>query len=210
MEWNKHLEVHLRELDEKKPVIWTGDLNVAPTEKGLLNNRVIKPWLIPPPDLTNAKRNWNKAAGYTEAETSWYRNLLEPPAPEGEDARKANKFIDVWRHRNPELRHYTYFSFRFGCRGKGIGWRLDHCTLDDLFYILSNPSPTLVVVSERLLDKVKTCEIRSEIYGASDHCPIVLEVDDTDGGTDGGTEGVKDSDTVSTTDTQEAAGPSAV
>ena len=82
--------------------------------------------------------------------------------------------------------------------------------MDDLFYILSNPSPTLVVVSERLLDKVKTCEIRSEIYGASDHCPIVLEVDDKDGGTDGGTEGVKDSDTVSTTDTQEAAGPSAV
>ena len=42
----------------------------------------------------------------------------------------------------------------------------------------------LVVVSERMLEKVKTCEIRSEIYGASDHCPIVLEIDDTFEGTD--------------------------
>lgn len=33
------------------------------------------------------------------------------------------------------------------------------------------------VVSERLLEKVKTCEIRSEIYGASDHCPVVLEIE---------------------------------
>ena len=44
--------------------------------------------------------------------------------------------------------------------------------------------PTLVVVSERMLEKVKTCEIRSEIYGASDHCPIVLEIDDIFEGTD--------------------------
>ena len=32
--WNKHFEVYIRELDKKKPVIWTGDLNVAPTELG--------------------------------------------------------------------------------------------------------------------------------------------------------------------------------
>ena len=57
--------------------------------------------------------------------------------------------------------------------------------------------PTLVVISERLLGKVKTCEIRSEIYGASDHCPIVLEIDDTFGDT-GDT---KTTDIVTTTDT---------
>jgi exonuclease III len=33
-----------------------------------------------------------------------------------------------------------------------------------------------VVLSERMVDRVKMCEIRSEIYGASDHCPIVLEI----------------------------------
>lgn len=33
-----------------------------------------------------------------------------------------------------------------------------------------------VVLSERIADRVKMCEIRSEIYGASDHCPVVLEI----------------------------------
>ena len=37
-------------------------------------------------------------------------------------------------------------------------------------------SSLVVVVSERLEEKVQMCEIRSEIYGASDHCPVVLEV----------------------------------
>lgn len=35
-EWNQHFEDYIRDLDRKKPVIWTGDLNVAPTEKGLI------------------------------------------------------------------------------------------------------------------------------------------------------------------------------
>lgn len=34
-----------------------------------------------------------------------------------------------------------------------------------------------VVLSERLVENVKLCEIRSDIYGASDHCPIVLEIE---------------------------------
>jgi AP endonuclease-1 len=33
-----------------------------------------------------------------------------------------------------------------------------------------------VVLSEQIVDRVRMCEIRSEIYGASDHCPIVLDV----------------------------------
>lgn len=40
------MEVHLRNLDKKKPVIWTGDLNVAPTEKGLAVTSVFPTWLI--------------------------------------------------------------------------------------------------------------------------------------------------------------------
>ena len=55
---------------------------------------------------------------------------------------------------------------------------------------------TQVVVSERILEKVKMCEIRSEIYGASDHCPIVLEIDDTFEATDD----AKTEDTVEATD----------
>ncbi|KAI0688243.1 Endonuclease/exonuclease/phosphatase [Cytidiella melzeri] len=139
-EWNVHFEKYLRDLDKKKPVIWTGDLNVAPTAM----------------DLTNPKPNWNKTPGYTEAETTAFARILEPPEAE---TTGAQKMVDVWRHLHPDLRHYTYFSYRFECRTKGIGWRLD-----------------TFVLSERIVDKVKMCEIRSEIYGASDHCPVVLEL----------------------------------
>jgi AP endonuclease-1 len=34
-EWNTHFEKYIQDLDTKKPVIWTGDLNVAPTEMGM-------------------------------------------------------------------------------------------------------------------------------------------------------------------------------
>ncbi|GLB34830.1 putative DNA-(apurinic or apyrimidinic site) lyase [Lyophyllum shimeji] len=138
-EWNRHFEAYIRDLDKKKPVIWTGDLNVAPTEI----------------DLANPKTNWNKSPGYTEAETTAFKNILNPR--EGTDA---GHFVDVWRQLHPEDRHYTYFSYRFNCREKGIGWRLD-----------------MFVLSQRIVEKVKMCEIRSEIYGASDHCPVVMEYD---------------------------------
>ncbi|EKM82547.1 hypothetical protein AGABI1DRAFT_111155 [Agaricus bisporus var. burnettii JB137-S8] len=138
-EWNQHFENYIRDLDKVKPVIWTGDLNVAPTAI----------------DLANAKRNWNKTPGYTEAETSSFKNILDPP----EDV-DAGKFVDVWRQLHPKDQHYTYFSYRFNCRLKGLGWRLD-----------------MFVLSERIAERVKMCEIRSEIYGASDHCPVVVEVE---------------------------------
>ncbi|KZT11321.1 uncharacterized protein LAESUDRAFT_720540 [Laetiporus sulphureus 93-53] len=143
-EWNKHFTAYIRALDAKKPVIWGGDLNVAPTEK----------------DLSNPKPNWNKTAGYTEAETSAFARILEGTDEEGEDSTSEEKFVDIWRELHPDTRHYTYFSYRFNCRMKGIGWRLD-----------------MFVVSARLVEKVRLCEIRSEIYGASDHCPVILEIE---------------------------------
>ncbi|KAI0082604.1 hypothetical protein K474DRAFT_1632758 [Panus rudis PR-1116 ss-1] len=151
-EWNKHFEVYIRELDKKKPVIWAGDLNVAPTELGM-HHRYVSSY-AESGHLANPKTNWNKTPGYTEAETSSFARILNPP--DSSDG----KFVDVWRNLHPEKRHYTYFSYRFNCREKGIGWRLD-----------------TFVTSERLTDKVKMCEIRSEIYGASDHCPVVLEIE---------------------------------
>ncbi|KAF8798158.1 hypothetical protein BYT27DRAFT_7178736 [Phlegmacium glaucopus] len=134
--WNTHFDAYIRHLDKTKAVIWTGDLNVAPTEL----------------DLANPKPNWNKTAGYTEVETTAFKNILKLP-----DHRK---FVDIWRGMHPEDRQYTYFSYRFNCRLKGIGWRID-----------------MFVLSERLSDRAKMCEIRGEIYGASDHCPLVLEIE---------------------------------
>ncbi|KAL1711284.1 Endonuclease/exonuclease/phosphatase [Schizophyllum commune] len=142
--WNEHFTTYIRDLDKKKPVIWTGDLNVAPTAI----------------DLANPKTNWNKTPGYTEAETTAFKNILTPPSDAPDDA---PKFIDVWCHLHPTDHHYTYFSYRFRCREKNLGWRLD-----------------MFVLSERLLgrrERVKMCEIRDEIYGASDHCPVVMEIE---------------------------------
>lgn len=136
--WNTYFTRFIREIDEKKPVIWVGDLNVAPTSI----------------DLANPKANWNKTPGYTKDETNAFKEILNI---EGETAR----FVDVWRKLHPTDHHYTYFSYRFNCRMKGLGWRLD-----------------MFVLSERLSDYVKMCEIRNEIYGASDHVPVVLEIDE--------------------------------
>lgn len=74
-------------------------------------------------DLTNPKPNWNKTPGYTEAETSSYARILNASKEEVD----APQFVDVWRKLHPALKHYTYFSYRFNCREKGIGWRLDMC-----------------------------------------------------------------------------------
>lgn len=101
-----------------------GDHNVAPTAIGAsftlsdLLPRVLHFDI----DLANAKSNWNKTPGYTKDETEVFQNILNPPESSG-----AGKFVDVWRQRHPDLKHYTYFSYRFNCRGKGIGWRLDMC-----------------------------------------------------------------------------------
>jgi hypothetical protein len=76
-------------------------------------------------DLANPKSNWNKTPGYTKDETEAFENILNPP----ESTPGAGKFVDVWRQRYPERKHYTYYSYRFNCRTKGIGWRLDMCKL---------------------------------------------------------------------------------
>lgn len=72
------------------------------------------------PDLSNPKQNWNKTAGYTEIETTAFKNFLKDP----EDT-DAPEFVDIWRNLHPDAKAYSYFSYRFNCRSKGIGWRID-------------------------------------------------------------------------------------
>ncbi|CAG8458327.1 12789_t:CDS:10 [Ambispora leptoticha] len=136
IEWDNAMEKYLRELDAKKPVIWAGDLNVAHKEI----------------DLARPESN-SKTAGFTREERQDFEKILNG----GED-----KFIDTWRHFHPDTKGvYTYYSYRFQARVKGIGWRLDYH-----------------VVSERLLDRVVESEMRSECWGASDHIPLVLLLKD--------------------------------
>ena len=99
-------------------------------------------------DLSNAKRNWNKTPGYTEVETTAFKHILTPP-----DNSDPSKFVDVWRNLHPNDRHFTYFSYRFNCRMKGIGWRLDMC-MQFLLYLWFITDGCTVVVSERMIDRV--------------------------------------------------------
>ncbi|CEF66734.1 DNA-(apurinic or apyrimidinic site) lyase [Strongyloides ratti] len=130
--WEDLLLEKLKNLDEKKPVIYVGDLNVA--------HQAI--------DLAKPDSNYNKTAGYTQQEIDDFSRLLN------------SGFVDVYRKLFPdETGAYTYYSYRFNCRAKGIGWRLDY-----------------FVISERIFDRVEECKIFKNIEG-SDHCPISLTID---------------------------------
>ncbi|KAI8916135.1 Endonuclease/exonuclease/phosphatase [Gorgonomyces haynaldii] len=133
--FHQKLHQYFDELQQKKPIIWGGDLNVAHKEV----------------DLKNPKTN-TKSPGFTPEEREDFTNTLEQL-----------NLVDIWRHLHPETtgrEGYTYFSYRFQCRKNGTGWRLDY-----------------FVISQALVPLVKTCDIRSQVYGASDHVPLVLEVD---------------------------------
>ena len=69
-------------------------------------------------------------------------------------------FVDTFRYINGDVTdRYSWWSYRFHAREKNVGWRIDY-----------------FIVSQRLADKVKAADIRSEIYG-SDHCPVLLELE---------------------------------
>ena len=76
-----------------------------------------------------------------------------------------------------EVNAHRYYSYKFQCREKGIGWRLDT-------FIVRTPIllPCIMnsfvgpQVSDRLYPRVSQCEIRQECYGASDHVPVVMDL----------------------------------
>ncbi|SDE45871.1 exodeoxyribonuclease-3 [Pricia antarctica] len=100
-----------------------------------------------PIDLKNDKSNYNKTAGYTQIEIDGMDNFIN------------SGFVDSWRKLHPEEVAYTYWSYRFKARERNTGWRIDY-----------------FLISESLMDKVKSVRIYSNILG-SDHCPIGLEID---------------------------------
>lgn len=98
LEWDKAFLEHLKSLEEKKPVIFCGDLNVAHEEI----------------DIARPKAN-RKSAGFSDEERASFTELLDAG------------FVDTFRHFHPdEPDHYSWWSYRAGARGKNIGWRLDY------------------------------------------------------------------------------------
>jgi len=96
--WDAAFLEYIGKLQEKKPVVLCGDLNVAHR----------------PIDLKNDKSNYNKTAGYTQIEIDALDRLL------------ASGLVDIFRERNPEKVAYTYWSYRFKARERNTGWRIDY------------------------------------------------------------------------------------
>ena len=98
MTWEADFLAYLKQLEQHKPVIVCGDLNVAHREI----------------DLKNPKTN-RKNAGFTDEERARFSTLLEAG------------FTDTFRYFYPDLTDaYSWWSYRFKAREKNAGWRIDY------------------------------------------------------------------------------------
>ncbi|NHC42022.1 exodeoxyribonuclease III [Bacillus sp. MM2020_1] len=98
LDWEDHILQHLKELDDLKPVILCGDLNVAHQEI----------------DLRNPKSNVGNS-GFTDEERGKMTSLL------------AEGFVDSYRHFYPEqVGAYSWWSYMAKVRERNIGWRIDY------------------------------------------------------------------------------------
>ena len=98
MEWENDFKKYLYSLDNKKPVILCGDLNVAHNEM----------------DLKNPKTN-RKNAGFTDQERGKFTQLLN------------SRFTDSFRYLYPDKKDvYTWWSYRSNARKNNVGWRIDY------------------------------------------------------------------------------------
>ena len=98
MRWEDDFLAYIKKLEESKPVVYCGDLNVAHKEI----------------DLKNPKTN-RKNAGFTDEERGKFSTVLE------------NGFIDTFRFFYPDMENiYSWWSYRFSARAKNAGWRIDY------------------------------------------------------------------------------------
>ena len=103
MRWEDDFLAYIKSLDEKKPVIFCGDLNVAHQEI----------------DLKNPKTN-RKNAGFTDEERAKMTVVL------------SSGFTDTWRSLNPDTEGvYSWWSYRFNARKNNAGWRIDYFIVSD-------------------------------------------------------------------------------
>ena len=103
MKWEDDFLAYIQALDEKKPVIYCGDLNVAHQEI----------------DLKNPKTN-RKNAGFTDEERGKMTTVL------------SSGFTDTWRTLNPDTEGvYSWWSYRLNARKNNAGWRIDYFIVSD-------------------------------------------------------------------------------
>jgi exodeoxyribonuclease III len=98
MVWEDDFRKYMKCLEEKKPVIMCGDLNVAHEEI----------------DLKNPKTN-RRSAGFTDEERGKFTEFIEAG------------FVDTFRHFYPDLEGaYSWWSYRAAARSRNVGWRIDY------------------------------------------------------------------------------------
>ncbi len=102
MEWEDMLRDHLCKLDAVKPVIYTGDLNVAHEEI----------------DIRNPATN-HKNAGFSDEERAKFTELLNAG------------FKDTFRELYPDTVKYSWWSYRFNSRANNTGWRIDYFVVSE-------------------------------------------------------------------------------
>lgn len=96
--WDKDFREYIKKLDRQKPVIMTGDFNVAHGDI----------------DIARPKQNYNKSAGFTQTEIDGMTGHLK------------TGFVDTFRQLYPEKVVYTYWSYRAKARERNVGWRIDY------------------------------------------------------------------------------------
>ena len=102
MRWEDALRDYIKRLDERKPVIYCGDLNVAHEEI----------------DLKNPKTN-RQSAGFSDEERAKFSELL------GEG------FTDTFRALYPDRVLYSWWSYMYHAREKNAGWRIDYLVVSN-------------------------------------------------------------------------------
>lgn len=99
-----------------------------------------------PIDIHNPVSN-KKSSGFLPEEREWVTQFIE------------GGFIDSFRYFNDQPHLYTWWTYRFGARGKNLGWRIDYH-----------------MVSKSLENRLKRAVILSDAVH-SDHCPILVEIE---------------------------------
>jgi exodeoxyribonuclease-3 len=132
MQWDRDFLAYIKKLEQTRPVVFCGDLNVAHKEI----------------DLKNPKSNVNNP-GFTKEERSSFDRIIE------------SGFVDTFRVFNKEPGNYTWWSYRFNARAKGIGWRIDY-----------------FCISSSLQDSLKDAFILDHVAG-SDHCPVGIVMENS-------------------------------